>query len=152
MTTAVLAPTRRTREQTRTERPRRVVNQPTRVARSTGAGTNWAPLRRAGVFVVFGLLAIVGTNAMVAASQVNIDQLSGQTRVAETRYQQARIDYAVLASPANVIARAATLGLVSSESPPIAIPVMGTPPQPASKGSPVLDGWNNLKPSLGTRP
>ncbi len=154
MTTAVLAPPRRSSERSRVNRYPRSSARPVRTASAgrSARNVNWGPLRLAGVLIVLGLMSIVGTHAMVAAGQVNIDRMTDQTRQAESRYQQARVEYAQLASPSNIVTRAAALGLVSAEAPPIAIPVMGTPPKPASESTPVLDGWANVKPSLGTRP
>lgn len=154
MSTAVLAPPRRASERARANRHPRSSTRPVRTARvnRSAHSVNWGPLRLAGVLIVLGLMSIVGTHAMVAAGQVSIDRMTSQTRRAETRYQQARIEYAQLASPSNIVTRAAALGLVPAEAPPIAIPVMGIPPKSASGLTPVLDGWANVKPSLGTRP
>lgn len=121
-----------------------------------------APSRRAaqqrrrliglGSAAVIAVFTIVAFHALLAQSQVAIDRLDSRTTAAEQRYEQARYEHAVLASPERIVQRAAELGLVAPAGPPTAIPVDNDLPAPPEGTSSTLHGWTEVKPTLVAAP
>jgi hypothetical protein len=121
-----------------------------------------APSRRAakqrrrltalGSAAVLAVFTIVAFHALLAQSQVAIDRLDRSTAAAEQRYEQARYEHAVLASPERIVQRAAELGLVAPAGPPTAIPVANDLPAPPEGTSSTLHGWTEVKPTLVAAP
>jgi len=121
-----------------------------------------APSRRAakqrrrftalGSAAVLAVFTIVAFHALLAQSQVAIDRLDQRTATAEQRYEQARYEHAVLASPERIVQRAAELGLVAPAGPPTAIPVANDLPAPPEGTSSTLHGWTEVKPTLVAAP
>jgi hypothetical protein len=152
--TAVLIPTRAGSARTRVA-PARAPRRPTLVVVSPRPSRVSRRRRRLALFaggLVGALFTVVAFHALLAQSQVAIDRLEQRTATAERRYEDARYQHAVLASPARIVARAAELGLVSPGQPPTAVPVEGAlPPQPDGVGS-TLHGWTEVKPTLVAAP
>ncbi len=114
---------------------------------------------------MLAVLAAVVFHALLAQSQLAIDQLDGRLTQAQRSYEQARLEHAQLAAPARIVARAAALGMVASSSPPTA--VVGPSGSGASgsgaSGSGAVgsnslgsggafDGWSAVKPVLSDGP
>ena len=103
---------------------------------------------------VLAVLAAVVFHALLAQSQIAIDQLDGRITQAQRTYEQVRLEHAQLEAPARIVARAAALGLVNPSSPPTAVPgtsgsgTSGAGTSSAS-GSAGTDGWSAVKPVLG---
>ncbi len=100
---------------------------------------------------VLAVLAAVVFHALLAQSQIAIDQLDGRITQAQRNYEQVRLEHAQLAAPSRIVARAAALGMVNPSSPPTAVI------SAAGSGSSVTsssvtsgtDGWSAVKPVLG---
>jgi hypothetical protein len=104
-----------------------------------------------GVAIV-ALLTVVGFHVVLAQHQLALEQLEQRTDASERRYQEARLEHAALSSPRRVVERAAQLGLVSPPVPPTAIVVSGDPlPEPDAPTT-TLNGWTEVKPTLGNGP
>jgi Bacteriodetes cell division protein (FtsL-like) len=101
---------------------------------------------------VLALLTIVAFYALLAASQVKIDQLDRRTQAAEREYEQARYEHARLSAPQRIVERASALGLVAPAVPPTPIAVTGDAPAAPDATSPTLTGYADVKPTLGTGP
>jgi cell division protein FtsL len=102
----------------------------------------------AGLTVVAVLAAVI-FHALLAQSQITIDRLEQRTAEAERAYQDARLERARLAAPQRVIERAQALGLVPPDRPPTAVPVTGELPPGADATTGTLNGWTEVKPTLG---
>jgi cell division protein FtsL len=101
---------------------------------------------------VLTLLTVVAFNVVLAQSQLSIDRLDQQTTNAQQRYEDLRLKYADLSSPARIVARAQKLGLVAAAQPPTAIPTAGAlPPSPAASST-TLKGYSDVKSTLATSP
>jgi len=98
------------------------------------------------------VLTIVGFQVLLAQSQLAIDKLGSRSAAAERRYEDARLRHAELSSPERIVQRAAQLGLVSPAQPPTAVPVTGDLPTAPDAPSTTLDGWTDVKPTLGDGP
>jgi hypothetical protein len=110
---------------------------------------------------VLAVLAAVVFNALLAQSQLAIDQLAGRFTEAQRSYEQARLEHAQLASPSRIVQRAAALGLVAASSPPTAVVgsagaggALGSSSSGsgASGFSQSLDNWSQVKPVLSDGP
>jgi hypothetical protein len=121
-------------------------------APSRGATKQRRRLTALGSAAVLAVFTIVAFHALLAQSQVAIDRLDRRTAGAEQRYEQARYEHAVLASPERIVQRAAELGLVAPAAPPTAIPVANDLPAPPEGTSPTLHGWTEVKPTLVAAP
>ena len=99
------------------------------------------------------LLTVVAFHVVLAQNQVALDRLEQRTNAAERQYEEARYEYAQLASPARVMERARELGLVPPAMPPAVVTVDGgdVPPAPDSTTD-TLNGWTDVKPTLGASP
>jgi cell division protein FtsL len=101
---------------------------------------------------VLTLLTVVAFNVVLAQSQLSIDHLDQETTNAQQRYDDLRLQYADLSSPAHIVARAKKLGLVAADRPPAAIPTIGAlPPTPAASSS-TLQSYSDVKSTLATSP
>jgi len=110
--------------------------------------------RRLAFVVVAGIaivLTIVGFHAVLAQNQVTIDRLRGDIAAAEGRYDEARYQNSVLASPARITQRAQELGMVVPPGAPIAVPLMGAVPKRGSS-SDVMKDWSEVKRHLDASP
>ena len=148
-------PVRRPSEQERSEERRghlRVVQPGERTLRRlTPFG---GLLLTAFVFVVMAALA--GAHTLIAQGQIRLDELDGQVRTEQARYQQLRKDVAGMESPERVVAAAQSLGMVTPDdlvylqpdeaSEDIAAPVDAADDVRASR---VTDSsWSTRKPML----
>ena len=101
---------------------------------------------------VMTLLTVVGFHALLAQSQIALDRLEQRTAVAERRYQDARYEYAQNASPQRITDRARALGLVSPGGPPTPVAIAGEVPAAPDAPTTTLNGWTDVKPTLGATP
>ncbi|MFO7591872.1 MAG: FtsL-like putative cell division protein [Acidimicrobiia bacterium] len=97
---------------------------------------------------VLAVLSMVAFHAMVAQSQVRLDELERRTQAAERRYEEARYEHARMSAPQRIVERATTLGLQTPEGPPVAVTVQGQPPAAPDATSTTLRGWSEVKPTL----
>lgn len=97
---------------------------------------------------VFAVLAMVAFHAMVAQSQVRLDDLERRTQTAEQRYEEARYEHAQMSAPQRIVERATALGLQAPDGPPTAVSVQGQPPAAPDATSTTLRGWSEVKPTL----
>lgn len=102
--------------------------------------------------VIVTLLTVVVFHVMLAQHQLALDHLEQRTNAAEQRYQEARLEHASLSSPKRIVDRAGQLGLVPPAGPPTAIPVEGPPPPEPDAPTGTLNGWTDVKPTLGSGP
>ncbi len=121
-----------------------------RVAAALDARTRRRRLKVAGLAFVglVAVLAMVVFHAMVAQSQVRIDDLERRTQAAEQRYEEARYEHAQLSAPQRIVERATALGLAAPQGPPTAVAVQGRPPATPDATSTTLRGWSEVKPTL----
>jgi hypothetical protein len=99
------------------------------------------------------LLTIVAFHVVLAQNQVALDRLERRTAAAERRYEEARFEHAQASSPIRVMERAAQIGLVPPTAPPAAVPVeSGQMPAEPDSTSTTLNGWTDVKPTLGPGP
>ena len=127
------------------------VEQPRlRVATAVNAQTRRRRLMVAALaFVgVLAVLAMVAFHAMVAQSQVRLDELERRTQVAERRYEDARFEHAQQSAPQRIVERATALGMQAPDGPPTAVAVQGRPPAAPDATSTTLRGWSEVKPTL----
>jgi hypothetical protein len=96
-------------------------------------------------------LTIVGFHAVLAQNQVRIDRLRGEIDAAEARYNEARYQNSVLASPERITQRAQEIGLGVPTGAPIAVAIFGAVPQRGST-SDVMDSYEEVKSHLDTSP
>lgn len=106
----------------------------------------------AAAVTVLALLTVVAFHVLLAQSQIALDHIGRRTAAAERRYAEARLEHARLSGPARIVAEAARLGLVPPAQPPTAVPVEGATPVPPRGTATTLDGWTEVKPTLGDRP
>jgi hypothetical protein len=101
-----------------------------------------------GVVIV---LTIVAFHAVLAQNQVRIDQMRGAIAAAESRYEEARYQNSVLASPERITERAMAIGLAVPAGAPVAVPLIGAVPKRGSS-SDVLEDWAEVKGHLDASP
>ncbi len=97
---------------------------------------------------VLAVLAMVAFHAMVAQSQVRLDELEQRTQIAERRYEDARYEHAQQSAPQRIVERATALGLEAPNGPPTAVAVQGRAPAAPDATSTTLRGWSEVKPTL----
>ena len=97
------------------------------------------------------VLTLVGFHAVLAQNQVKLDQVRQDIAVAESRYDQARLQNSELSSPTRITQRAGELGLVVPDGAPVAVPVPGAVPKRGSS-SDVMKDWSEVKGNLDTSP
>jgi hypothetical protein len=102
--------------------------------------------------VALTLLTVVAFHVVLAQNQVALDRLERRTSAAERRYEEARFEYAQQSSPARIMQRAAQLGLTAPATPPAAVPVAGQVHEEPDSTSGTLNGWTDVKPTLGPSP
>jgi hypothetical protein len=104
------------------------------------------------LLAVVGVFTIVAFHVMLAQGQVGLTRLQQQVSVAERQYQQARYAHAQAASPQRIVDAATKLGLVPADKPlvPVGVPEPTTPS--ASSGDRGLDGYTQVKGTLGDGP
>ena len=125
----------------------RVVATPTRtLARRRRRTMLW------GWGIAITLLTVVAFHVVLAQNQVGLDRLQRRTGAAERRYEEARFEYAKATSPERIMQRAAQLGLTAPATPPAAVPVAGPLPQEPDATTDTLNGWTDVKPTLGPSP
>ena len=106
----------------------------------------------AGVLTMIAVFTMVGFHVVLAQSQLAIDRLGDRTAAAERRYDDARLEHARLSAPHRIVQRANEMGLVLPAAPPTPVPVQGElPPAPDATGG-TLNGWTDVKPTLGEGP
>jgi hypothetical protein len=98
------------------------------------------------------LLTVVGFHALLAQSQLALDRLEQRTSVAERQYQDARYEYATAASPHRITTRATELGMVSPGGPPMPVVIAGDVPPPPDAPNTTMNGWTDVKSTLGATP
>ena len=133
------------------EAPRRATRPEQR--HPSGAARPGARRRLAAVVVcgVVIVLTIVAFHAVLAQNQVKIDQMRGAIAAAESRYEEARYQNSVLASPARITERALAIGLAVPAGAPVAVPIVGAVPKRGSS-SDVMKDWSEVKSHLNASP
>ena len=135
-----------------TRRPRlRVVDNAARVQNRRVRRVAWL----LGALVVIALFAAVAFHVQLAQGQLELDRLERQTAAARDQYQQLRLQYAQQSSPAAVVDRAKALGMVRAGDVPTYLTVPDAPPSTPASDQPsttLQDGWEKVKPHLGTQP
>jgi hypothetical protein len=135
---AVAAPARRARAVRSGALPRPAPAAPPRprhlrvVAPARRARLVPSTILAAAIATALVLFALVVVHVLLAQSQLTIDRLGTRVDAAQTRYEQARLTHAELASPSRIVARAGQLGLVPPAQPPVPVPV-ATPSAAASR-------------------
>lgn len=99
--------------------------------------------------IVITLLTVVAFHVVLAQSQLAIDNLGRRTDAIERTYEEARLEHARLSAPQRIVERAAQLGLVAPAAPPTAVPVTGELPPEPDAPSTTLNGYTEVKPTLG---
>lgn len=105
--------------------------------------------------VVLALFAAVVFHVQLAQGQMQLDRLERETAAAREEYQQLRLQYAQQSSPAAVELRAKSLGLVRASEVPTYVVVPDAPPPsaaPDQTSTTLQEGWEKVKPHLGTQP
>jgi cell division protein FtsL len=105
--------------------------------------------------VVLALFAAVVFHVQLAQGQLELDRLERQTAVAREQYQQLRLEYAQQASPAAIQQRAEAMGMVRAGDVPTYVVVPDAPPPtktPDQTSTTLQEGWEKVKPHLGTQP
>jgi hypothetical protein len=105
--------------------------------------------------VVLALFAAVAFHVQLAQGQLELDRLERQTAEARQQYQQLRLAYAQQSSPAAIELRAKALGMVRTGEVPtyVAVPDAPAPSAAPDQTSTTLqEGWEKVKPHLGTQP
>jgi cell division protein FtsL len=106
----------------------------------------------AAVLTIVALFTVVGFHVVLAQSQLAIDRLEDRTAAAERRYDDARLEHAKLSAPQRIVQRANEMGLVLPDQPPTPVPVAGELPPAPDAASGTLNGWTDVKPTLGEGP
>jgi hypothetical protein len=101
-----------------------------------------------GVVIV---LTIVAFHAVLAQNQVKIDEMRGEIAAAESRYEEARYENSVLASPERITERAMAIGLMVPAGAPVAVPLIGAVPKRGSSSDAMSD-WAEVKGHLNASP
>jgi cell division protein FtsL len=101
---------------------------------------------------VFTLLTVVGFHALLAQSQIALEQLEQRTDAAERRYENARYEYAQASSPQRIVERATQIGMVPPGSPATPVLIDGHAPPDADAPTTTMNGWTEVKPTLGATP
>lgn len=105
------------------------------------------------LLVVVGVtvLTIAGFHAMLAQTQVHLEDIRARTARAETRYEMLRLEHGRLTSPVRITARAAELGLGTSGVAAVAVPLAGEVPR-RGESSAMVGGWAEVKRHLDATP
>jgi len=148
---APASPTLPTRRRPPVEVPRRATRPEQR--HPPGAARPGARRRLVAVIVsaVALVLTLVGFHAVLAQNQVQVDRVRQEITVAESRYDQARLENSELSSPARITQRALELGLGVPQGAPVAVQVPGTVPKRGTS-SDVMKDWSEVKGNLDTSP
>ena len=107
------------------------------------------------VLVVLALFAAVVFHVQLAQGQLELDGLERQTATAREEYQRLRLQYAQQSSPAAIEQRAKALGMVRAGEVPTYVLVPDAPPPastPDQTSTTLREGWEKVKPHLGTQP
>jgi hypothetical protein len=113
--------------------------------------------RLAFVAVVAAVLVVVGIHVMMAEGQLRIEQLADQAALEQQQYERNRLEYAQMATPQSVVARAQELGLApAAGSRYLAVPGL-TPTAPGAPGTTEAaptraHDWEKVKPNLVAQP
>jgi len=105
--------------------------------------------------VACSLIATVVFHVVVVQSQLQLDRLERDVANGQDRYEQLRLQVALLTSPERVVTRAQALGLVpSTEAPtPVAVPGGTVPPwADDSTATTLAESWPKVKPHLDPEP
>jgi len=97
------------------------------------------------------VITIAGFHAVLAQTQVRLEQLRSRTAVAEARYEAQRLENGRLGSPARITARAAEMGLAPPAVAPVAVPLLGQVPRRGG-ASVTLSDWAEVKRHLDSSP
>ncbi|MFA5883874.1 MAG: hypothetical protein WDA60_08490 [Acidimicrobiia bacterium] len=96
-------------------------------------------------------MTIAGFHAVLAQTQVRLEQLRTRTAVAESRYEAARLENGRLSSPARITGRAAEMGLTPPAVAPVAVSMTGEVPRRGA-ASDTLTDWAEVKRHLDSSP
>jgi hypothetical protein len=105
------------------------------------------------LLVVVGatVFTIAGFHAVLAQTQVHLEDLRARTAEAEARYETLRLENGRLTSPARITTRAAELGLGTSGVAAVAIPLVGEVPRRGASSA-MVGGWAEVKRHLDAAP
>jgi len=109
---------------------------------------------RVAVWVLLGatvVITIAGFHAVLAQTQVRLEELRGRTAVAESRYEAQRLENGRLSSPARITARAAEMGLAPPAVAPVAVAILGQVPRRGGASATLAD-WAEVKRHLDSSP
>ncbi len=107
-------------------------------------------------FLFLVMAGMAGAHTLIAQGRIRLDELDGQLRTEQARYQQLRKDVAGLESPERIVAAAQAQGMVTPEDlvylqPDTAAADIAAPLDAADDGS-VADhttgSWSTIKPML----
>jgi cell division protein FtsL len=105
--------------------------------------------------VVVAMFAAVTFHVQLAQGQLELDRIERETAKAREQYQQLRLQYAQQSSPAAIELRAKALGMVRAGEVPTYVAVPDAPPPsaaPDQTSTTLQEGWEKVKPHLGTQP
>lgn len=108
-----------------------------------------------GALVVVALFAAVVFHVQLAQGQLELDKLERETAAAQAHYQELRLQYAQQSSPAAIVYRATALGMVHAADVPTYLVVPNAPPSTPTTdqtSTTLQEGWEKVKPHLGTQP
>ena len=83
--------------------------------------------------ITMTLITVVAFHIVLAQSQLSIDRVARQTVLGQRHNEDLRLERARLSSPERIVKRAAELGLVAPQRPPVPITVTG--PLPRTSGA-----------------
>jgi cell division protein FtsL len=105
--------------------------------------------------VVVALFAAVVFHVQLAQGQMELNRLEQESATARQEYQQLRLQYAQHSSPTAIETRAKELGMVRASDVPTYLVVPDAPSPaatPDQTSTTLQEGWEKVKPHLGTRP
>jgi cell division protein FtsL len=106
----------------------------------------------AAVLTLAAVFTVVAFHVFLAQGQLAIDTLEQRTATAEREYDDARLEHARLSAPQRIVERAKELGLTLPAQPPTPIAVEGELPPAPDAPNGTMNGWTDVKPTLGEGP
>lgn len=103
------------------------------------------------VGIVAAALLGVMVHAFMAEVQMRLGRVEHQTKVEQTRYEEARLRVARLDAPATIFARALALGLVPAATTRVVSATSVSASAGAISSNPT-QAWQDTKPALGSNP
>jgi cell division protein FtsL len=97
------------------------------------------------------VITIAGFHALLAQTQVHLEDLRARTERAEARYEALRLENGRLSSPSRITTRAAELGLGPPSVAPVPIPLVGEVPRRGGASATIAD-WAEVKAHLDASP